>query len=160
MKTPSISELKRELATMPSVELAKICIQLAKYKKENKELLNYLLFDSNYEPEYIDRIKNEIDLLFTEINTSSLYFAKKNIRKILRITNKYIRYSGHLQTEAELRIYFCKKLNQSFIPLPSSTSLSNIFNGQMLKINKVVFRLHEDLQHDYNAEIKMILAGT
>jgi hypothetical protein len=154
MKTPSISDLKRELALIPSGELVKICLHLAKYKKENKELLHYLLFDSNYEPEYIERIRTEIDMLFADINRNSLYFIKKSIRKILRITNKYIRYSGQAQTEAELRIYYCIKLKQCGIPLQSSTSISKIFDGQILKINKAVSRLHEDLQHDYNAEIK------
>ena len=141
---------------MPSSELVKICIQLAKYKKENKELLNYLLFDSNYEPDYINKIKNEIDLLFGGINRSTLYFAKKGIRKILRTINRYIRYSGQKRTEAELRIHFCINLKLSGIPLNSSVALGNIFDGQILKINKAVSMLHEDLQHDYNEEIKNI----
>jgi hypothetical protein len=154
MKTPLLSELKRELVALPSTELVKICIQLAKYKKENKALIGYLLFDSNYEPEYIDKIKKEMDLLFAEINTVNLYFVKKNIRKILRTTNRYIRYSGHKITEVELRIYYCLKLKQSGIPLNSSLSLSKIYDGQMLKIHKAITLLHEDLQHDYHEEIK------
>jgi len=141
---------------MPSAELVKICIQLAKYKKENKELLGYLLFDSNYEPEYIKRIKDELDVLFAEINTLNLYVAKKSIRKILRITNKYIRYSNRKSTEVELRIYYCIKLKQSGVPLQSGQALNNIYEGQILKINKAVSTLHEDLQHDYNEELKRI----
>ncbi len=156
MKSPSLNELKRELATMPSAELVKICIQLAKYKKENKELLGYLLYDSNSELEYIARIKNEMDLLFGEVNAGSLYIAKKNIRKILRTTNRYIRFSGHKRTEVELRIYYCLKLKQSGLPIQSSTSISNIFNGQILKIKKAVSMLHEDLQHDYHNELMRI----
>ncbi len=141
---------------MPSAELVKICIQLAKYKKENKELLGYLLFDSNYEPEYIKRIKDELDILFAQVSTANLYFAKKSIRKILRITNKYIRYSYQKSTEVELRIYYCLKLKQSGILLRSGPALSNIYNGQILKINKAVSMLHEDLQHDYNEELNRI----
>jgi hypothetical protein len=156
MKSPALHELKRELTTRPSAELVKICIQLAKFKKENKELLGYLLFDSNYELEYIEKIKDEMDLLFGEVNTGTLYFAKKNIRKILRTTNRYIRYSGQKRTEVELRIHYCIKLKQSGLPLNSSTSISNIFDGQMVKINKAVSMLHEDLQHDYQEEIKRI----
>jgi hypothetical protein len=110
MKSYSLSVLKKEMADIPKEELLEICLRMAKYKKENKELLSYLLFDSNYEADYIERLKSEIDLQFSEINTSQLYFAKKNIRKILRTINKYIRYSGLKLTEVELRIYFCSKL--------------------------------------------------
>ncbi|MCX6306513.1 MAG: hypothetical protein NT040_16235 [Bacteroidetes bacterium] len=142
---------------MPANELVKICLQVAKYKKENKELIGYLLFDSNYEPDYIGKVKEEIDLLFSGIKTESLYFIKKNIRRILRTVNKFIKYSGQRQTEVELRLYFCTKLRQSGSHLYSSTSLNNIFDGQMLKIRQAISKLHEDLQHDYNEEIKRML---
>ena len=141
---------------MPRDELVKICIRLAKYKNENKELLGYLLFDSNYEPEYVKRIKDEMDILFIGVSTASLYFAKKSIRKILRITNKYIRYSGQKSTEVELRIYYCIQLKQSGILLRPGQALSKIYEGQILKINKAITTLHEDLQHDYNEELKRI----
>ena len=156
MKPATLNGLKKELELLHPAELVKLCLRLAKYKKENKELLGYLLFDSNYEPEYINRVKEEIDQLFSGINGSNLYFAKKNIRKILRITNKYIRYSGIKRTEVELRIHFCSKLRQSCLPVHSSTALSNIFDGQVMKIGKALSMLHEDLQHDYNEEIKQI----
>ena len=156
MSLHSLIELKNELGTMPSAELVNICLRLAKYKKENKELLDYILFDSNYEPEYIDRIKNEMDRLFAEINRNTLYFAKKNTRKILRTVNRFIKYSGQKRTEVELLIYFCIKLKQTGLPLHSGTALGNIFDGQMLKIDKAILMLHEDLQHDYNEEIKWI----
>ena len=148
--------MKKELEAMPSVELVKIAMQLAKFKKENKELLGYLLFDSTYEPDYINKIKNEIDQLFGEINKSNIYFAKKTIRKILRTTNKYIRFSGQKRTEVELRIYYCIKLKETGIPLHSNVSLSNIYEGQKQKIKKTISMLHEDLQHDYEEEIKRI----
>ncbi len=95
MEIKSLAELKRELSLMHPAALAGICIQLARYKKENKELLGYLLFDSNYEPGYILKVKAEIDGLFTELNRNNLYFTKKGIRKILKVTNKYIKYSPH-----------------------------------------------------------------
>ncbi|MFZ4521847.1 MAG: hypothetical protein ACOYNC_09085 [Bacteroidales bacterium] len=156
LKTPSLNELKRELINLPPAELVKICLQLAKHKKENKELMGYLLFDSNYEPEYIEKVKLEIDQLFAEINKNTLYFVKKSVRKILRTVNKHIRYSGLKQTEVELRIYFCIQFRQCGIPLSSSTALTNIFEGQLLKIQKALSGLHEDLQHDYGEEIKRI----
>jgi vacuolar-type H+-ATPase catalytic subunit A/Vma1 len=153
MKASSISTLKKELGTLPAGDVLEICLKLVKYKKENKELLSYLLFDANDEQEYIRNIKKDIDLQFAEINQSHLYFAKKSIRKILKTINKFIRYSGHKQTEVELLIYFCLKLKRSGIQIKSSNSLSNLYINQVRKIHTAVNTLHEDLQHDYKEEI-------
>jgi len=153
MKASTISTLKKELATLPNSDVIDICMRLVKYKKENKELLSYLLFDANNELEYIRSIKDEIDIQFNEINHSQLYFAKKSIRKILKITTKYIRYSGHKQTEVELLIHFCTKLKHSGISVKSSNSLNNLYLNQVRKIHIAISALHEDLQHDYLDEI-------
>jgi len=153
MKASSVSMLKKELITLPAGDVIDICMKLVKYKKENKELLSYLLFDANNEPEFIRNIKEEIDLQFAEINLGHLYFAKKSVRKILKITNKYIRYSGHKQTEVDLLIHFCTKLKTSGITVKSSNSLSNLYLNQVRKIHVSISSLHEDLQHDYLEEI-------
>ena len=52
MKTVSLSELKRALQNVPLGDLPDLCLRLAKYKKENKELLTYLLFEADDEPEF------------------------------------------------------------------------------------------------------------
>ena len=153
MKASTISTLRKELNTLPSGDLLELCLKLIKYKKENKELVSYLLFDANNESEFIKSIKEEIDIQFAEINLSHLYFAKKSIRKILKTTNKYIRYSGHKQTEVELLIHFCTRLKQSKIPYKSSNSLFNLFKNQVRKIHLAISALHEDLQHDYMEEL-------
>jgi hypothetical protein len=156
MKAASLSTLKNELSTLPDEEVLKICMRLARYKKENKELLNYLLFDAYDEAGYIDSIKSEIDQHFREINTSHLYYAKKSIRKILKITNKYIHYSGNKRTEADLLIYFCIKLKNSGIPIRNSVSIHHLYLGQVHKIKKAIATLHEDLQFDYQDEINLL----
>jgi len=38
----------------------------------------------------------------------------------------------------------------------SSTALMNIYERQLLKINKALATLHEDLQHDYLEELRGI----
>src|SRR5438105_4488438 len=106
MKAASLNELQKELATLPLKQVLEICSRLIKYKKENKELLTYLLFEARDEESYIKNIKNEIDFQFREMNRSNLYLAKKSLRKILRMINKFIRYSGEKQTEIELRIHY------------------------------------------------------
>jgi len=156
MKPASLSYLKKELNTLPYNEVLNICMQIVKYKKENKELLSYLLFEAGDEQQYIKNIKEEIDEYFAEINSSHIYYAKKSIRKILRFTNRYIRYSGRKQTEADLLIYFCLKLKSSGIKIKTSTALNNLYESQLQKIKNAVSKMHEDLQFDYAQEIKQL----
>jgi hypothetical protein len=153
MRSYSIHELKQELVTLKTGELTALCLRLARFKKENKELLTYLLFEAEDEQHYIKNIKEEIAALFAEINLSHIYFAKKTLRKILRVINKHSRYSGKKQTDMELRIFFCRQLKDSGIPFRQNAVLNNIFDGQLKKIETALTTLHEDLQHDYSKEI-------
>ena len=154
MKSASISDIKKELQTLSPSEMMQYCMRLAKYKKDNKELLNYLLFEAHDEEDFIKNMKQEIDLQFAEMNTSNTYLAKKSLRKILRITNKHIKFSGHAQTAAELLIYFCASLKSSGIPINTSTALSNLYQMQLKKINKIIETMHEDLQYDYRKDLE------
>ncbi|MFN8134032.1 MAG: hypothetical protein U0Z17_01935 [Bacteroidales bacterium] len=156
MKASTLSALKKELATLPAGDVVELCVKLAKYKKENKELLSYLLFDAGNENEFIQQVKLELDQMFADINKSQLYYAKKSIRKILKITQKYIRYSGRKQTEVELLIYFCAKMKRSGIPYRSSNAMHNLFQNQVRKIHSAISLLHEDLQHDYSIELAQL----
>lgn len=153
MKTASLNELKQELITLPPKELLELCLRLARFKKENKELLSYLLFESADEQSYIESIKLFITEEFLTVNKSILYQAKKSIRKILRITNKYIRYSGSAIVEVELLIHFCTTARDSGIKINKSTALVNLYNNQVKKINKAIISLHEDLQFDYQKQL-------
>ena len=53
MKTASVKELKSELEARTSKELIELCLSLSKFKKENKELLTYLLYESENEDAFI-----------------------------------------------------------------------------------------------------------
>lgn len=154
MKASSLNEIKVELGMLSPAKVLALCMRLAKYKKENKELLTYLLFYAHNEDDYVEGIKREIDEKFSEINKSNLYFVKKSLRKILRSTNKYIKYSGSAQTETELLIYFCKKIKDAAISIDTSITLNNIYQNQLKRINKASAKLHEDLQYDYKKELE------
>lgn len=93
MKAATLAEIKKELKHKTDEELLIYCLSLARFKKENKELLSYLLFEASDEEGYIHSVKSEIDLQFSEINNQNYYWMKKTIRKVLRLTRKYIRYS-------------------------------------------------------------------
>ncbi len=153
MKTATVHELKQELQSVAPGRLLELCLRLAKFKKENKELLTYLLFESHNEEEYVTSVKLLIDEGFAELGSTNLYLTKKSLRKILRVTNKYIRYTGSKQVEATLLIYFSAKLKSSRIPFQKSTVLTNLYQQQLKKIEAAVQTLHEDLQYDYQKEV-------
>lgn len=138
---------------MPAAELTELCLRLAKYKKENKELLTYLMFEAHNEEGFIQSVKKEVDEQFEEINQTSLYYVKKTLRKILRNINKHTRYAGSSQVTVELLIYFCKSIQESGIPIEKNVVITNMYKGQVEKISKTLLGMHEDLQHDYNREV-------
>lgn len=156
MKAASISEIKKELLGLPPKQLTELALRMAKYKKENKELLTYLLFEADDEEEFIRQVKLEMENQFSEINKSHTYYAKKGLRKVLRFTNKYIKYSGIKQTEVELLVYYCILMKKSGINYKRHTDLSNLYNRQIEKINKAISKLHEDLQYDYQQEVGLL----
>ena len=154
MKTVSLKTLKDELSHQSPKELMDLCIALTKFKKENKELLSYLLFEASNEEAYIERIKEEMDALFEQINTKSFFYVRKSVRKILTNTKKYIRYSQKKETEVVLLLYFCEKLISFKPSIAKSPRLQNTLERQILLIKKALSTLHEDLQYDYQAAIE------
>jgi vacuolar-type H+-ATPase catalytic subunit A/Vma1 len=156
MKAVTVKELKLELINRTPNELRELCLRLSKFKKENKELLTYLLFESSDEESYIKNIKRDIDQQFEQINIKSYYYIKKSLRKILRTIRKYIRYSQNKETEIDLLIYFCVKLKKFTPSIQKSTRLQSLYDGQIDTIRKKVDSLHEDLQYDYEAELDVL----
>jgi hypothetical protein len=156
MKSATVQEIKQELQSLKPAQLTELCLRLSRFKKENKELLTYLLFEAHDEESYVKGIKSEIEELFSTVNLSHLYFAKKTLRKIVRVINKYCRYSTSKQTEVELRIYFCQQLIETHIPIKQNKVISNLYDSQLKKINTVMATLHEDLQHDLRKEMEKL----
>ena len=154
MKAASLKKIKTELLSYPKADLEALCLRLVKYKKENKELLSYMLFESSNEEKFIEKVKQQIDDEFDRINNTSIFLAKKTIRKVLRTSQKYIRYSGLKRTEVELLMYFCVKMKSSGINMRRSKAMENLYQRQLEKINKSMSTLHEDLQYDYQMEIE------
>ena len=159
MKAVTVKEIKTELSHRSHDDLLKLCLQLSKFKKENKELLTYLLFESENEDSFIKSVKLEIDEQFELINTKTFYFIKKSVRKILRIIKKYIRYSKQTETEITLLLYFCEKLKNFKPNIQKNTVLLNIYKRELANAKKKTLLLHEDLQYDYGQEIENLASS-
>ena len=156
MKASTINELKQELVNTPTATLVELCLRLARFKKENKELLTYLLFEAHDTSAYIKSVKQAMAEQLADINKSNVYYIKKTLRKILRTAKKYIRYSGLAIVEIELLIYFCELMRDLNVSINKNPVLFNMYQGQLKKINKALSGLHEDLQYDYLKSIKKL----
>lgn len=156
MKAATVQEIKQELVSLPQSKVTELCLRLARFKKENKELLTYLLFEADDTALYIKHVNEEVDELFEEINKSNVYFVKKTLRKIARIAAKYIRYSGIETVEAEVLIHLCTRIKELGTTINSNTIISNIYKAQLKKINKAITSMHEDLQYDYVKQVRKL----
>ena len=156
MKIESIVTIKKELQELPQQELLQLCLRLGRFKKENKALLTYLLFEAHDEDGYIQNVKNTLNEGFESMNTDSYFYMKKTIRKILRQIRTYARYSNKKETEIELLLYFCERLNTLQPSIHNNKTLSNLYQRQITAIKKKICTLHDDLQHDYNVLLEAL----
>jgi hypothetical protein len=149
METASINDIRKNLAGREPNEIVALCMRMARYKKENKELLTYLLYESGDEQKYIEGLMREIDQQFDELQFSTTYKYTKAVRKILRYINKHVKYSGLPATQVELLMHFCSHLLPIVKNRRNLSALINVYAQQIKKINTALGKLHEDLQYDY-----------
>lgn len=157
MNTATIPQLKNEIKHLDKEELMELCLKLAKFKKENKELLSYLLFDADDEVHFIEIIKKDITIEFDGINCSSSYLIKKSSRRILKEVKKYVRYSKKVETEIELLMHFCRELGLFESALIENVVLANMYRTQVGVVKKCIAKVHEDLQYDYGEAFEKLI---
>lgn len=154
MKQISLNDIKQEFQHLTTKEITEVCIRLARYKKENKELVAYLLFNAHDVDGYVAGIKQSMDELFNDVNTSNVYFAKKTLRKILRIANRHIKFTANKQAEAEIRIHFCVMMKALNMRIHKNKTLFNMYTQQIKKIKIALSALHADVQYDFTRQVK------
>ncbi|HEY8781382.1 MAG TPA: hypothetical protein VIM16_07210 [Mucilaginibacter sp.] len=154
--TYGLQDIKKELQHMSSLQIADLCIRLARYKKENKELLAYLLFEADNEQAFIEKIKAEAGFMFSQLPSQN-YMAAKYIRKILRLIGKYVKFIGSKEAEIELLLNFCYNYVQYTDRRISYKPLRLILIRQVQKIKILITKLHEDLQFDYIQDYNLML---
>jgi membrane-anchored protein YejM (alkaline phosphatase superfamily) len=156
MKAASLKEIKSALQDSDVDQLTEFCLRLIKFKKENKELLTYMIFESSDEEAYVSAVKAEIEEQFKAVSKGHVFFAKKTLRKILRYVNRQSRYSGIDKTELELRIFFCVQMIDNGIAIKKGTVIYNLYHQQLKKIDALIGKLPEDLQYDYEGDMKVL----
>jgi len=156
MKPASINEIKQELVTLQPKKLTELCLRLARYKKENKELLTYLLFEAHNEQAFVESINKETDEKFAELPKATTYLTTKSLRKVLRSITKYSRYMDSKESEMDMRIHFCTRLKNSGIRIQKDKAIFNLYNRQLLKLDTLKESVHEDLAFDYKKQLEQL----
>ena len=156
MKAASLATIKKELQQRPKDELLALCLRLGRFKKENKELLSYLLFESDDEDHYVSQIQDHITELFADIRRDHGYYARKSSRRILKEVKKYARYSNSKETEVALLLHYCANLKELMRGLQKSRAMDNLFQRQLDLAKKRLEKLHPDLHYDYQQQIETL----
>lgn len=151
-----LQDIKKELQHLSASQTAELCLRLARYKKENKELLAYLLFEANHEQAFLEKVKGEVGFMFSQLPAQN-YQAAKSVRKILRLIGKYAKFTGSKQAEVDLLINFCDNYLQYSDRRVTYKPLRLLLTRQLQKIQGLVGKLHEDLQSDYRDDYTRLL---
>ena len=136
MKAASLAQIKKELKLRSPQDIEELCLRLGRFKKENKELLTYLLFEADDEQGYITHIKETIDDEFNSITNTNFYYLKKSVRKILKNVKKYIRYSSDKETEVAILLHFCERLITFKPSITRNITLHNLYDRQIQLIDR------------------------
>lgn len=155
ISTYGVQQIKKEIQHLQHEQLAELCLRLVRYKKENKELLAYLLFEATDETGFINKVKAEAGFMFSQLPSQS-YLAAKSIRKILRLLAKYTKFIGSKTAEIDLLIGFCHGYIQYVDKKTSYKPMRLILVRQLEKIRTLIAKLHEDLQFDYTGEYNLL----
>jgi hypothetical protein len=149
MSAATISQLKKELVKLKHDDLLDVCLRMAKFKVESKELLTYLLLKADDEVRYANDLCDEIDQLLSVPGQ----IHKKTLRKIVRWMDKSLRFSGDKETELQVRIHFCRRIKDKKISFGNCRVSANMYATQLKKIDKAIDKVHPDLQFDFNQQM-------
>lgn len=156
MDTASIKQLKDTLSTLGREELTGLLLRMVKFKKENKELLTFLLFEADDLDAYVYEISQEIKDEFENYRLKTAYYKRKGCRRILRMLKKYIKYAADKEVEVRLLLAYVSMVAESktFI---TDRVIQKIAFRQLLLAEKSIVKLHEDLQYEYKLELEELI---
>ena len=156
MDTASIKQLKDTLSTLGREELIGLLFRMVKFKKENKELLTFLLFEADDLDAYVHEITLLIKDEFENYRLKTAYYKRKGCRRVLRMLKKYIKYATDKEVEVRLLLAYVSMVaeSKSFI---NDRVIQKIALRQLLLAEKSIVKLHEDLQYEYKLELEELM---
>lgn len=153
----SLKVIRDELALLNNKELVGIISSLIRFRKENKELITYLLFDSKDEAGFIKSIKAETEFAMEPVTRYNVRPYLKLIRKTLKNIRKAIKISGKNETAVQLLMHFCTVIKQKNLPVTRFKGLNLVWDRCIHDITKNILTLHEDLRYDYTQELNALI---
>lgn len=156
MHSATIDTIKTELKQLPPKQVLELLLRLARFKKENKELLTYILFESANEDEYVAQVKNEITEEMGEIDGLPGYQFKKQFRKIQRKINKPIKYMGNKSSTAELYLHMVRMISEKKKTSYLAPFLEKSVQQYISKIEKILPGIEDDLAADLRKQLNQL----
>lgn len=154
-----LSDLKKELLELSKPELIQLCLRVAKLKRENKELLAYLIYDADDPLFYAQKLKPEIKEVF-EQPFQHAYYLTKSIRKTMRLISKYYRFTSNKQGETELLIYLVEEFYQSWRNEYRYQALGKVIFRCLEKAQSNLKKIDEDFRADFEHPINELAKKT
>ena len=159
MSPATIEDIKKELQTLPAKKVLELTLKLARFKKENKELLTYLLFEAGDTEGYVQSLQIEIDEMMADIHKAPSAVVKKQLRRITRLITRQGKYMASKSAAAELHLHFCTSISQHPENLLNITSAQTIYQQQVNKLSKLIPTLESDLQYDLQQKFDTLTRG-
>lgn len=157
MEIPSLAQLKKELSFLPEADLIELIADLAKFSRDNKAFL-YFKLNGKHQPNlFVELAKEDLELAFQQATIRSSYTAKKSAQAIRRKMNKLLKLSKNKADQAEVILWFCENLKSYGYLKYRLPIITNLFEKQIQKAEKLISTLHEDLQSDFGFQIENIL---
>lgn len=156
MNIPSLAAIKKELSYLDEKELISLILNLSKFTRDNKAFLYFKLNERDQPSLFVDTVKEELDKLFQTANTTSFYLTKKSAQTIRRKLNKALKFSANKTDQIELILFFCEKLKTYGYLKFNHPVISNLFQMQIQKAEKLILKLEDDLRYDYTLLLEQI----
>lgn len=153
---PSLKTIRDELSLLTNKELISIVSALIKFRKDNKELVTYMLFDSKDETVYVKTVIEETNTAMESVNRFNAKQQIKHIRKVLRNVKKAIKISGNHETAITLLLHFCSIMKEKNLPIYRFKGINLIWERCISQIETEMLKIHEDLRYDYGEELKRL----
>lgn len=156
MKTQGLADIKKTIKNISHAELSEICLKLARFKKDNKEYVHFLLYEASNPLDYAEEVKESLLGPLTNLSRHPSLKVKE-LRKHLRVLNRHIRYTSSSEVEISLLIWYEDMLLTHAGVRQSNKALYTLFIRQLEKIRKSFAKIHEDLQFDYSHSYNHLL---
>ena len=156
MQAASINTIKNELKQLPPKQVLDLLLRLARFKKENKELLTWLLFESHDEVGYIEDIKSGITDELGQIDGLPAYQYKKQFRKIQRKINKPIKYTGSKTAAVELYMHMINMIVAKKKTIFIRAFLDKALQQYISKVEKILPGMVSDIASDVSRRLQLL----